>query len=363
MKKELITKIDPKSPVSEVFRALRTNIQYMGKGGKSQSMVVTSTMQGEGKSWVISNLAVTFAQAGKNVILIDADMRRPRQNNIFGVDMYPGLSNYLSGVTSRGTERDITVRDCIQPTEIDNLYIIPAGNIPPNPSELLASPKMKELVDELKKIFDIVIFDGAPCLIVTDSTVISRVVDYTLLVASQKTTKIDDLKDAKKQIEAVGGHVIGVVLNRVKMSSKKYENKYYYTQNADGTRKRVRHHEHEHTISDDDYMNNKPSKNDYSERKTARDEDNYNTIRSSYKQQSNYNNNQSYSNNVEARNNYNSNQTQSRVDYNNNQPQGGSNYGTSQSTSNSTNKINFDEEKIHDIINQIKGYSERKNEE
>lgn len=329
MKKELITKIDPKSPVSEVFRALRTNIQYMGKGGKSQSMVVTSTMQGEGKSWVISNLAVTFAQAGKNVILIDADMRRPRQNNIFGVDMYPGLSNYLSGVTSRGTERDITVRDCIQPTEIDNLYIIPAGNIPPNPSELLASPKMKELVDELKKIFDIVIFDGAPCLIVTDSTVISRVVDYTLLVASQKTTKIDDLKDAKRQIEAVGGHVIGVVLNRVKMSSKKYENKYYYTQSSDGTRKRVRHHEH--TISDDDYMEKRTSRESSSntERKNSIKEENYDTIRGSY--------------NTDNQNEKKDNDNQTKVS--------------------NTDKINFDEEKIHDIINQIKGYSERKDEE
>lgn len=362
MKKELITKIDPKSPVSEVFRALRTNIQYMGKGGKSQSMVVTSTMQGEGKSWVISNLAVTFAQAGKNVILIDADMRRPRQNNIFGVDMYPGLSNYLSGVTSRGTERDITVRDCIQPTEIDNLYIIPAGNIPPNPSELLASPKMKELVDELKKIFDIVIFDGAPCLIVTDSTVISRVVDYTLLVASQKTTKIDDLKDAKKQIEAVGGHVIGVVLNRVKMSSKKYENKYYYTQNADGTRKRVRHHEH--TISDDDYMDSKSSKNSsYSERKSSVNEDNYNTIRSSYNGQSNYNDKQFYSNNnAQSGSDYSNSQSQAS-NYSSNQPQSVTNYDRGQSVADSTDKINFDEEKIHDIINQIKGYSERKNEE
>ena len=131
MKKELITKIDPKSPVSEVFRALRTNIQYMAKSGKSQSMVVTSTVQGEGKSWVVTNLAITFAQAGKNVIIVDSDMRRPRQNTILGVDMFPGLSNYLSGVTSKGTEKNITVKECIQPTEIDNLYIIPAGNIPP----------------------------------------------------------------------------------------------------------------------------------------------------------------------------------------------------------------------------------------
>ena len=104
MKKELITKIDAKSPVSEVFRSLRTNIQYMSKSSSCQTILVMSTTQGEGKSWIVSNLAVTFAQTGKNVIIIDADMRRPRQNNIFGIDMFPGLSNYLAGMSSRGTD-------------------------------------------------------------------------------------------------------------------------------------------------------------------------------------------------------------------------------------------------------------------
>lgn len=255
MKKELITKLDPKSPVSEVFRALRTNIQYMGKVGNGQSILMTSTMQGEGKSWVVANLAITFAQAGKNVVLVDADMRRPRQNTIFGVDMYPGLSNYLSGITSRGAEEDISIKECVQPTEIDNLYIIPAGNIPPNPSELLATPKVKQLISELKNIFDIIIFDGAPCLVVTDSTVLSRSVDYTLLTAAQKLTKTDDLKEAKKRIETVGGNVVGVVLNRVKMSAKKYENKYYYyqtdsTNGGSGKHKSNKTHTEHTNISD-----------------------------------------------------------------------------------------------------------------
>ncbi len=227
MKKELITKIDAKSPVSEVFRSLRTNIQYMSKSSSCQTILVTSTTQGEGKSWIVSNLAVTFAQTGKNVIIIDADMRRPRQNNIFGIDMFPGLSNYLAGMSSRGTDKNIAVKDCIQATEIDNLYVLPAGNIPPNPSELLESTKTKELLNELKKIFDVVIFDGAPCLLVTDATIISRIVDSTILVASYKTTKIDELKDAKRRIEAIGGHVAGVVLNRTKLTKKKYENSYY----------------------------------------------------------------------------------------------------------------------------------------
>lgn len=244
MKKELITKIDAKSPVSEVFRSLRTNIQYMSKSSSCQTILVTSTTQGEGKSWIVSNLAVTFAQTGKNVIIIDADMRRPRQNNIFGIDMFPGLSNYLAGMSSRGTDKNIAVKDCIQATEIDNLYVLPAGNIPPNPSELLESTKTKELLNELKRIFDVVIFDGAPCLLVTDATIISRIVDSTILVASYKTTKIDELKDAKRRIEAIGGHVAGVVLNRTKLTKKKYENSYYSssieltTMKSDASRRR-----------------------------------------------------------------------------------------------------------------------------
>lgn len=244
MKKELITKIDAKSPVSEEFRSLRTNIQYMSKSSSCQTILLTSTTQGEGKSWIVSNLAVTFAQTGKNVIIIDADMRRPRQNNIFGIDMFPGLSNYLAGMSSRGTDKNIAVKDCIQATEIDNLYVLPAGNIPPNPSELLESTKTKELLNELKRIFDVVIFDGTPCLLVTDATIISRIVDSTILVASYKTTKIDELKDAKRRIEAIGGHVAGVVLNRTKLTKKKYENSYYSssieltTMKSDASRRR-----------------------------------------------------------------------------------------------------------------------------
>ena len=227
MKKEIITKIDPKSPASEAFRSLRTNIQYINKSEKSQTLLITSTTQGEGKSWIAANLAVTFAQAGKNVIVIDADMRRPRQNSIFEVDMFPGLSNYLSGINSSGVAKDIKIKDCVRETEIENLYLLPAGNIPPNPSELLVGDRLLKLINELKKIFDVIVFDGAPCLLVTDATIISRYVDFTILVSSQGKTKIDELKLAKKRIEHVGGKIGGVILNRVKVTNKKYSYGYY----------------------------------------------------------------------------------------------------------------------------------------
>lgn len=202
-------------------------MQYMNTK-KKLSMVVTSTMQGEGKSFIAANLAVTFAQAGKNTIIIDADMRRPRQHKIFENDMYPGMSNYLSGVSLSKTSREITLNDCIYKTKVSNLSIMPAGNIPPNPSELLLSGNLKKLIDKLEENFDVIIFDGAPCLLVTDATIIARKVNYTILVASQNKTKIEDLKEAQRKIKHVGGHLAGVVLNRVKISKKEYGNKYYY---------------------------------------------------------------------------------------------------------------------------------------
>ncbi len=228
MKKEIITSVDPKSPVSEVFRALRTNLQYLNKNDGAQTILLTSTMQGEGKSFVAANLAVTFAQAGKDVLIIDTDMRRPRQNKIFDADLYPGLSNYLSGVNIYRSSHEVKLKECIYKTKIDNLSLLPAGNIPPNPSELLQSEKLPELIKELKGMFDVLIFDGAPCLLVTDATLVSRLVDATILVCSQRKTRIEELKEAKTRIKRVGGNIAGVVLNRVKVSSKKYGEKYYY---------------------------------------------------------------------------------------------------------------------------------------
>ena len=232
MKKEVITQTDPKSPVAEVFRALRTNLQLMNRFGKSQTILLTSTVQAEGKSWISANLATAFAQTGRKVILIDADMRKPRQHKIFSLKMCPGLSNYLSEVNELGGREKFSYKDCIKKTEVENLYLLPSGNIPPNPSELLLTDRIEELVKELSNEFEVIIFDGAPCLLVTDSTIISRMVDSTVLVVSQKYTKIDDLKEAKKRIKSIGGKLIGVVLNRVEVSNKKYADKYYYANTA-----------------------------------------------------------------------------------------------------------------------------------
>ena len=226
IKKELVAHKDPKSPVSETFRTLRTNIQFMNTNKRLKTLLVTSTMPGEGKSWVASNLAVTFAQAGRRVILIDADMRKGRVYSIFGVTPRPGLSNYLSGVGENDERNDLG--NYLRKTEIPNLYVMPAGNIPPNPSELLVTHQMRNLLEELKRECDIVIIDGTPSKLVTDSVILCRFTDSTIVVTAHNQTKKDDLAQVVKDIKNVGGHVAGVVYNKIPIASKKYNETYYY---------------------------------------------------------------------------------------------------------------------------------------
>ena len=226
IKKELVAHKDPKSPVSETFRTLRTNIQFMNTNKRLKTLLVTSTMPGEGKSWVASNIAVTFAQAGRRVILIDADMRKGRVYSIFGVTPRPGLSNYLSGVGENDERNDLG--NYLRKTEIPNLYVMPAGNIPPNPSELLVTHQMRNLLEELKRECDIVIIDGTPSKLVTDAVILSRFTDSTIVVTAHNQTKKDDLAQVVKDIKNVGGHVAGVVYNKIPIASKKYNETYYY---------------------------------------------------------------------------------------------------------------------------------------
>lgn len=231
MRKELIAQRNPKSPIAEVFRTLRTNIQFMNSKNELKTLLVTSTMPGEGKSWVASNLAITFAQAGKRVALVDADMRKGRLHTLFQIENTPGLSNYLSGI-SEGNMNNDDIANYVKSTVVDNLFVITCGNIPPNPSELLTSEKTLNMIDRLKEVFDIVILDGTPGLIVTDALILSRIVDSTIIVTSHKSTKKDNLTKVKKDIENVGGKIAGVVLNKVPVNIAKYESSYYYGSSA-----------------------------------------------------------------------------------------------------------------------------------
>ena len=228
MKKELIVQRNPKSPIAEMFRTLRTNIQFMNSKKDLKTILVTSTMPGEGKSWVSSNLAITFAQSGKRVCIVDADMRKGRMAALFQTDVTPGLSNYLSGIDSNGIIESEDIIKYIRTTEIQNLFLIPAGNVPPNPAELLGTEKTNEMLEKLKKVFDVIILDGTPGMLVTDALILSRIADTTILVASHKSTKKDDLEKVKKSIENVGGKIAGVVLNKMPVKAKEYNSAYYY---------------------------------------------------------------------------------------------------------------------------------------
>lgn len=234
MRKELITFRNPKSPISETFRTLRTNIQFMNINRKLKSILITSTLPGEGKSWVASNLAITFAQAEKKVILIDADMRKGRQYSIFGISPRPGLANYLAASDKNADLIDM--EKYVQKTEIDGLYVISAGNVPPNPSELLITPQMQRLLDRLSTQFDIIIVDAPPCELVTDAAILSRMVDSTVIVTAHKFTKKASLQKTIKSIKNVGGKIAGVVLNKVPIDAKKYEKSYYYGSQLTTTR-------------------------------------------------------------------------------------------------------------------------------
>ena len=230
---EIIVENDPKSPISEIFRNLRTNIQFMNTKGKLKSILLTSTLPGEGKSWVSSNLAVTFAQAGKIVCLIDADMRKGRQHKIFDCTRVPGLSNYLSGYYNGFEDKDRYLANYLQETNVKNLFLIPAGSVPPNPAELLISDSMVQLLDQLGAICDVIIIDGPPSQLVTDSIIMSRLVDSTVIVVESKKTKKDNLREIVNNIKNVGGNIAGVVINKSEVSSKKYEYSYYYGSTGD----------------------------------------------------------------------------------------------------------------------------------
>lgn len=237
MKKDLIAYLDPKSPITEIFRTLRTNIQFKNYGKPVKSLLITSTMPGEGKSWTAANLAITFAQTGKKVILVDADMRKGTQAKLFEIPSAPGLSNYLSGLDSMGEKIEENIQAFINQTEVENLSVMTAGNVPPNPAELLISPKLQSTVRDLKRMFDIVIFDTTPSILVTDAVILATQVDLSIIVTEYKKTKTEDLDRVKKEILNVGGRIAGVVINKVPVSEKEYENSYYYGRKTTSNKK------------------------------------------------------------------------------------------------------------------------------
>ena len=196
---ELILNNDPKSTISETIRTLRTNLQFASVDKKLHSILITSSMPGEGKSFIASNLALAFAQTDKKVLLVDCDIRKGRQHNIFGTHNQKGISNLLLEDSIEDKYKDYIFK-----TKIPNLSVMFRGTTPPNPSELLGSAKNRELVQILEKKYDIVIYDSAPINGgLTDSLIMGTITDGVLIVSKYKATPISLLNATKKSLENV----------------------------------------------------------------------------------------------------------------------------------------------------------------
>ena len=216
--RHLITQLNPRSPISEQYRTLRTNLEFSSVDNPLKSMLVTSSSPSEGKSMTTANLAVVYAQQGLKVLLIDADLRKPTVHYTFRLDNLRGLSNILVN--------EATIEETAYATGIGNLDVISSGPIPPNPSELLGSKRMEALIQEASSSYDLIIFDTPPVLAVTDAQILGNVVDGTILVIRSGQTEYELAIKAKEALEPARAKLLGTVLNdREKTSTTNY---YYY---------------------------------------------------------------------------------------------------------------------------------------
>lgn len=217
MQRKLITEIYPKSPISEQYRTIRTNIQFSTVDHELRSILVTSSVPGDGKSTTVANLAVVFAQQGKKVLLIDGDLRKPTVHYTFQIPNTIGLTNVLT--------KQVPLSEAIRETTINNLYVLTSGPIPPNPAEMLGSSSMKELMSEVHALFDLVLFDSPPILSVTDAQVLANLCDGSILVVKSQQTDKEAAMKAKDLLNAANAQLLGVVLNGIKEGNGNY---YYY---------------------------------------------------------------------------------------------------------------------------------------
>ncbi len=227
--KKLITESSPKSNVVEAIKTIRTNILY---STRKKTILLTSCNSSEGKSWITDNLSVAFSKAGKKVILVDTNLRKEsNKSEIFEIEKGEGLSDFIKEITDNDEENLEKARKYIKETNIPNLHVLQKGTIPPNPSELISSNNMKKLLNLLKNMYDLILLDGTPCMLISDSLALSAMSDSTIIVVENKKTKMKDLKKVKKLIEEVNGKILGTIINKSEVKKGKYYGKkygYYY---------------------------------------------------------------------------------------------------------------------------------------
>lgn len=217
----LVTQSAPKSPRAEAFRQLRTNLQFANVTGTANTVLITSSLPGEGKSTTAANLAIALAQSGRTVCLVDADLRRPMVDDYLGLERNAGLTTAIVGAAD--------VNELLQPWGENELYVLTSGQIPPNPSELLGSTEMQHLIGRLGDAFDTVIIDAPPLLPVTDAAVLSQHVGGVVLVVGVQKIKRHDLEKSLAGLRLVGANLLGVVLNRVPAKGADAYDYGYYT--------------------------------------------------------------------------------------------------------------------------------------
>lgn len=218
----LLTQSPPQSPRAESFRQLRTNLQFANVSGQGKTVLVTSSIPGEGKSTTAANLAIAMAQSGKAVCLVDADLRRPMVHDYLGLERNAGLTTTLVGRA--------TIQDVLQPWGDNSLYVMTSGQIPPNPSELLGSAAMQEVLQDLESIFDAVIVDAPPLLPVTDAAVLAQHVGGVVVVVGSHTIRRKDLEKSLTALEMVNARILGYVLNRLPAKGPDSYSYTYYSQ-------------------------------------------------------------------------------------------------------------------------------------
>jgi len=221
VERSLIAELDPLSPITEQYRTVRTNIQFASIDQELKTIMITSASPDEGKSMTAANLATVYAHQEKKVLLIDADLRKATVHTTFRLDNFRGLSKWLVG----GSD----LRENIQKSRIEHLDVITSGPIPPNPSELLGSRKMKELIEQVKEMYDVVIFDTPPILAVTDAQILANYLDGTILVIRSKQTEFEAAIKAKEALEHTTSKLLGTILNDCEKKQSDYYYNYYGT--------------------------------------------------------------------------------------------------------------------------------------
>lgn len=199
----LVTISDPRSPTSEAYRTLRTNLSFYSLDKPLQTLVVTSPSAGEGKSTTIANLAVTYAQSGRRTILVDCDLRRPHLHEVFGLDLSPGFTNMVMDEVSELP---------LQATSIENLWLLSSGTKPPNPADMLGASRMDQIIAQLVDRADIVLFDAPPVMAAADATILGAKVDGVLLVIQSGKTRRDHSERARELLEKARVRIVGATL-------------------------------------------------------------------------------------------------------------------------------------------------------